>query len=73
MKVRKVNEYQTQCHGCGALLRIDASELDFSRGFADQRLVCPVCGGDVVVLRSGMIPSSLEPKIYQQTWEKING
>ena len=73
MKVRRVSEYETTCAGCGAKLRISASEVDFARGFADQREPCPVCGANVLVLRDGMVPESLVPKIYNSTWEGVNG
>lgn len=72
MKVRRVSEYETLCIGCGAKVRIMADEVDFRRGYADQRIPCPVCGSNIEVLKNGFVPSSLVPKIYANTWEGVN-
>ena len=68
MKIRKATEYQTVCKGCGAQIRLSEAEVDFSRGFADQRIPCPVCGNNILVLRDGFIAEDIRPVVYDKAW-----
>ena len=71
MKIRKVAEYEATCIGCGAKVRIMAEEVDFSRGFADQNIPCPICDHNISVLKDGFVPETLVPKIYKSSWEGV--
>ena len=68
MKIRKPVEYEVTCKGCGSLLRVGFEELKF-KGIMDQRMTCPACGGNVLVVLGGMIAPDVTPKIYSKSWE----
>lgn len=71
MKFRRVVSYQTNCPTCRTVLQIDPSEIDFGRS-GDQRLECPVCKGNVLVLQNGKLPWDVWPETTGEYVEDTN-
>ena len=67
MKIKRTTEYEIQCRGCGSLLRIEFETLKF-KGINDQRLPCPACGRNILVIQGGRITNDMVPKKREKDW-----
>ena len=67
MKIRPTTEYETVCPGCGAILRYSYEELRFN-GLMDQRIACPACRYNVLVVQGGRIAEAVVPKVHNKAW-----
>ena len=70
MKIRKTTEYEIECKGCGSMLRISYDELKF-HGIDDQRLPCPACGRNNLVIQGGRIADGMIPKLRDKEWRQV--
>lgn len=70
MKIRQTMTYEIECKGCGSLLKIEYEELRFN-GIMDQRLPCPACGWNNLVIQGGKIVDDMHVKIRDKEWKKV--
>ena len=70
MKIRQATEYKTTCPGCGSLLSLDFEDLHFE-GLMDQRIPCPACRTNILVIQGGSITEAVVPITRDKAWRTV--
>ena len=71
MKIRRTIEYETECWGCGSLLRVRFDELRLE-GISEQRIPCPACKNPVLVAQGGRVVDGMVPKVRDSSWKEVS-
>ena len=69
MRIRQTMTYEIECKGCKSLLQLEFKELRF-KGLMDQRIPCPACGRNILVVQGGMITDDVQPKVRDKAWRE---